>query len=382
LEATAGSDLVLAGTTVDQSAGGTVLATGRVYLEDDDIIGGAVGSSGSGLVLVNVAGGEFDGSEGAVTLTGLIEVLNGSNLILNGAIVNDGKLNATPAATRADLIIGAAGATLSGGGEVNLTNANNRVYGQSAADTLTNVDDRIAGAGQLGNGTLTLVNDAGGVIVGNTTAGLTIDTGASTIINAGEIAAVAGAVTIRSPIANTGNLFAGGGTITLDGVVSGAGAAQISGGTLDAASTFDQNVTFNSAKGVFELAHSQTYTGTIADFSRSGGTSLDLQDISFTKSVTVATFTGTSTSGVLTVTNGTQTAKIKLDGDYLHSTFATASDGHGGTTITDPTATASTHGFIAAMAALAPSVGVLLAQTETRRPAASLMLIAHRSQAT
>ena len=42
-------------------------------------------------------------------------------------------------------------------------------------------------------------------------------------------------------------------------------------------------------------------------------------------------------AGTLTVSNGTQTAKIALTGDYLSSTWSVSSDGNGGTNVVDPT---------------------------------------------
>jgi len=57
---------------------------------------------------------------------------------------------------------------------------------------------------------------------------------------------------------------------------------------------------------------------------------------------------------VLTVTDGTHTAEIKLIGSYPTSTFEVSSDGHGGTIVVDPAATGSSspHHFIAAMASM------------------------------
>jgi hypothetical protein len=43
----------------------------------------------------------------------------------------------------------------------------------------------------------------------------------------------------------------------------------------------------------------------------------------------------TNTSGVLSVTDGTHTAQIRLLGQYAASQFAMASDGHSGTMISD-----------------------------------------------
>ncbi len=41
---------------------------------------------------------------------------------------------------------------------------------------------------------------------------------------------------------------------------------------------------------------------------------------------------------MLTVTDGTHTARIALTGDYLSSTFVASIDGHAGAEIVDPTA--------------------------------------------
>ena len=43
-----------------------------------------------------------------------------------------------------------------------------------------------------------------------------------------------------------------------------------------------------------------------------------------------------NTGGVLTVSDGIHTAALTLLGNYVAESFAAASDGHGGTTITEP----------------------------------------------
>jgi hypothetical protein len=111
---------------------------------------------------------------------------------------------------------------------------------------------------------------------------------------------------------------------------------------------------------VLELARSQTYAGRITGFSTT--TSLDLEDIAF-GSKTTASYKGTAASGVLTVTDGAHTARITLIGDYLASSFSVASDGHGGTKVTDPASPAAAHvpqslqPFIAAAASFGVSGG-------------------------
>ena len=192
---------------------------------------------------------------------------------------------------------------------------------------------------------MTLVNAAGGLIDGNSaTVGLTIDTGAATVTNAGIIENTGAAgTTINSAVNNTGTLSVFAGTLVVAGAVGGAGAVRIAGGTADFASTFSENVAFTGTAGVLVLANSTTYTGKISGFSHAGTTSLDLLDIGFTSGVTTASFSGTTTAGTLTVTDGTNTAEISLIGNYTTSTFTVSSDGHGGTTVVDPTKPVGTH---------------------------------------
>jgi hypothetical protein len=154
--------------------------------------------------------------------------------------------------------------------------------------------------------------------------------------------------------------------------VTSAGSAVISAGTLTFGSSFSEAVAFTGTSGELVLAQSQGYVAQISGFSLTGGTSLDLKDIGFV-SAGEATFSGTATSGVLTVTDGVHTAHITLIGDYLTSTFTASSDGHGGVIVVDPrrpASTASPHAFIAAMAGLAPTGGLaaLTAPTVARPP--------------
>jgi len=110
---------------------------------------------------------------------------------------------------------------------------------------------------------------------------------------------------------------------------------------------------FRSAAGTLELSQSQSYTAAIRGFSTSGGTALDLGDIGFV-SATEATFSGTATSGVLTVADGTHTAHITLIGDYTGHHFVASSDSRGGTNIIDSGSGApSPHRLVAAMAGMA-----------------------------
>ena len=52
---------------------------------------------------------------------------------------------------------------------------------------------------------------------------------------------------------------------------------------------------------------------------------------------------GHESGGVLTVTDGTHAANIALSGNYLGSTFAASSDGHGGTSVIESLMSAHHH---------------------------------------
>jgi hypothetical protein len=136
----------------------------------------------------------------------------------------------------------------------------------------------------------------------------------------------------------------------------------IAGGVLEFDSTFTQNVGFTGASGTLVLALSQDYTGTVSGFSTSGGTSLDLRDIAFV-SVGEASFS----AGVLTVSDGTHAAHIKLVGDFSGSTFTASSDGHGGTLVTDPAVSQ----LVQAMAALGGAAAAHLTPTQDAMRTAS-----------
>ncbi len=190
---------------------------------------------------------------------------------------------------------------------------------------------------------------------------------------------------ITAPLVNNGSLVVNGGTITLENsaVVSGSGQALIMGGTLVAGGAYDQNVTFEGA-GTLILDQSQGYGATVSGFSTVGANFLDLGDIGFV-SANEATFSGTGTGGVLTVSDGTHTAHIHLAGNFLSSSFVCASDGRGGVIIHDPLAGAeaptSTHAMVTAMAAFgAPSAALSSTPAELSR-SVTVGLIAPRGVA-
>jgi hypothetical protein len=107
------------------------------------------------------------------------------------------------------------------------------------------------------------------------------------------------------------------------------------GQTVEIASAFSGSVTFAGATGTLQLDNSASFAGTVAGMT--GQDSLDLTDIDPTK-VQQPTFSGDSSGGTLTVTDGAHSTNIALLGYYMASVFVAQSDGHGGTSVTDPPA--------------------------------------------
>jgi hypothetical protein len=85
--------------------------------------------------------------------------------------------------------------------------------------------------------------------------------------------------------------------------------------------------------GPLKLDNSSSFAGTVAGMT--GQDTLDLADKDPGK-VQPRSFSGNSLGGMLTVTEGMHTPNVALLGNYMASVFVAQSDGHGGTTITDP----------------------------------------------
>jgi len=361
-----------AGSVVDNEGGTIQSAGGAVALDGAEIQGGVLAATGGGGFRAQGGGNVLDGAGGeAVTLSGRLSLLDGASLTLDGSILDEGEIAVLGGAEPTDLIVGAGGATLAGGGAVVMSDSGqNRILAAAGgAVTLTN-DDRIYGAGSISDSNLTLVNGAGGLIEADDAAPLVISTGANTVQNAGVLESDGtGGLVVRNAIDNTGRLIADGGDLTVDGAVGGTGGAWIADGVLSFRSTFSQNVTFAGKYGELVLGRSQSFAGAIAGFSKTGATALDLEDIEFDGS-TKTSYAGTATSGILTVTDGRHTAHIELLGDYLGSTFTVSTDGHGGTLVVDPASTpaaaapAQAHGFVAVMASFGAATGGSSAASE------------------
>jgi hypothetical protein len=92
-------------------------------------------------------------------------------------------------------------------------------------------------------------------------------------------------------------------------------------------------VTFAGPTGTLWLEHPSTFTGKVADFGAQE--SIDLPGILFGRHTTLGYSENSSnTGGILLVKDGTHIAKIALLGNYMATSFVTATDGHGGLLLT------------------------------------------------
>jgi autotransporter passenger strand-loop-strand repeat protein len=88
-----------------------------------------------------------------------------------------------------------------------------------------------------------------------------------------------------------------------------------------------------------QTASSTINVGRINGFTTSSD-QLDLADISFNSLQPLGLTPGSNNTTILTVSDGTNMANITLLGQYMAGNFTSASDGHGGTLLTDPPQTA------------------------------------------
>ena len=260
---------------------------------------------------------------------GSMVIGDGALLPLAGTIDNTGTIALNASGDLSELQIVGDGVTLQGGGQLVLSDsAANDIVGTTSTTTLANVDNTISGAGQIGvgDGNLTLINEARGTIDANIAGGtLVVDTG-HTVINAGLLEA------------------SNGGTLLIEDAVNGpgSGSAVINGGTLEFDSSSNVNVAFNhgtatAAYGELVLGNPENFRGQISGFSGTGPDTahsdlIDLKGISYISGDFSETYS--APTGVLTVSDGNHTVHLTFDG--FDGTLNFASDGKGGTIITDP----------------------------------------------
>lgn len=264
------------------------------------------------------------------TNAGTITISDGAIMPFGGSLVNSGSIELGSSGAQTSLEVLFRGATLSGGGQVVMSDsAQNVIFGGSFDTVLTNADNRISGAGQLGGGQLVLVN--AGLILANGANALVIDTGSSAVSNSGMMEATgAGGLVVQGALANSGSLWANGGNIVVYGDVSGAGMATISGtATLEFGAASDQQVLFDAgAAGTLKLDDAAAFSGNVAGFGEDD--KIDLGGISYGAS-THLTYVANDfgTGGMLLVDDGLHSAQIGIDGQYAAAGLQANAEGTG-----------------------------------------------------
>jgi hypothetical protein len=110
--------------------------------------------------------------------------------------------------------------------------------------------------------------------------------------------------------------------------------AVAAGETITLGSAYVGKVEFLSDTGMLKLEDSSSFAGTVAGLC--GQDAIDLADIGFGANSTLGYAANPDHSGgTLSVGDGMHMANIALLGSYMASTFAAASDGHGGTLISE-----------------------------------------------
>ena len=107
-----------------------------------------------------------------------------------------------------------------------------------------------------------------------------------------------------------------------------------SGETVELTSPYSGTISFAGATGTLIIDDSSSFSGTITGQLGTGNL-IDLKDITAGGNATI-TYSGHNSPGTLTVSDGTHTANIALDGIYSLSNFTVSSDGQGGTLLVDP----------------------------------------------
>jgi len=170
----------------------------------------------------------------------------------------------------------------------------------------------------------------------------TITGGTGTGVQAGTVSIAKGATLYLSgDVINSGIFLANGGAlhISVSGEITG-GTTEIGGaGAVFINNASSENVAFLAGStGKLVLEKATSYTGEISGFGANTSQSIDLTDLNFAAGAKIVSYVPNSgdTSGVLTITDGTNTAKLQLEGTYTLANFNIGTDGSGGTLLTDP----------------------------------------------
>ncbi|MGY3256462.1 VCBS domain-containing protein [Pseudomonas chlororaphis] len=310
----------------------------------NDVNGNALVSIGSGQTVtlkgvdaadLSEANFQFD-RDPLTQNTGTLTIADGAIMPFGGGLHNSGTIELGSAGNETRLEILFRGATLTGGGQVLLSdNAQNVIFGGSADTVLTNVDNRISGAGQLGAGQMILAN--AGLILASGLNSLVLDTGSHTITNSGVLESTGtGGMTVASTLENTGHLWANGGDLHLLADVTGNGSATIDG---DASLTFagaaHTSVAFHGeGAGSLVIAQAEAAGSLVGILGLESDDLLTFGDLAFSANTQLSyTANASGAGGLLTVDDGAHRAEVNLLGHYSAEDFQVTDGGEAGTQV-------------------------------------------------
>lgn len=351
---------------------GNIVDAGRFYLGGTLDNTGQTLRLGTGPIFGGVGTTLGDGgliSGGTMVLGGAPLVYTGGGLInvtLQGVV----DLSVANASLNLDGGVVVTGANGSGPGVINLTGAGATLYFFDATGTVRNGIDNVtinAGNARAADSIVlenfnfvsealtlgaraTIVSSARGAQV----AVQTLNAPGSTIVNDGHIDAAAsgGSFQVTMPtLENDGQIVVSNGdSFTLVGALTGTGQfALATGGTaVLGATAAGQNVAFSDATGTLTLSSAASFAATL-----SGAIVGDRIDLLNTAATTAAV---NAKDQLVVTSNGARVATIQLAGDYAHTAFKVAGDGHGGSLITLANAPAM-HAIAWAMASLGGAAG-------------------------
>ena len=259
-------------------------------------------------------GGSIELAGHTLTVTGraTFAANRGGAPVMDGA----GALQATGAVTLNALTIGGSAAlrvsgTLTQNGTLTLGDGSNR----GAQATIA--------AGGLWQMTGNVV-----IAAGSGTAALNITGG--TLAKVGGTGTSIIAPQIVNATATQGHIKAAVGTLELQGSLNGPIALEVSRNStliLEKSASAGTAATF-AGGGTIQLNNAPAFSGSIAGFA--AGATIDLRSIADNGKAPTLSFA----AGILSVSDGTHTAHLKMVGSYSSHDFALASDKHGGTAVT------------------------------------------------
>jgi hypothetical protein len=308
--------LTAAPTTITGTTGNDTINAPGNTLNSHDVING-----GAGVNTLNLIGGGYFDLGAPSTLSNIQAVTAqestaGTTVYMRNAL--DGTLTVTPGGTGSILIYGATGTgvyDLGAGSDTVVLGAATEAVNAGGGTALVQGTAAFAHA---------LVN--GGTVGSPGTTTLEITTGGTATLNGGD-------TNLIGKLDAATNLSLGTASfITAEGAAKGgdtltAGAANQ---TLESLGGKDTLVGFTGFGDTF-LGTAAGFTGdTIKNFGGSDG--IDFTDLLFATIKPLA-YAGTTSSGKLTVTDGTHSGSVTLSGSYTLGSFTPINDGHGGTLI-------------------------------------------------